>query len=288
MMQSSNSLCKSDLFRSGILHVILLIIVVSGGYVQNRKVFLDVQLVSSASNTSSNNITPIKAGLIDQKEVQQAVKRQERLFSEKIVREKQLVQQEQKIAKLAAQSEQEAKKNKAAQDALKKERDLFKKEQENLQKTANKLKQQQQELLSQQAKLDQLRQQALKLRQQNDNIDHKKKKINNNLDNNTGDSLEIMQNTIQGYYNKMYTKIINNRKVTTLFPENLECVVTVKLLSNGQLATVKLDRSSGNAAYDAFSEQAIYKSAPFDIPQDPQLNREFVNNEHVFTFIAEH
>lgn len=287
MMQSSGSLCRSDLFRSGILHVMLLIIVVSSGYVQNRKVFLDVQLVGNASN--SNNITPIKAGLIDQKEVQQAVKRQERLFSEKIVREKQLVQQEQKIAKLAAQSEQEAKKNKAAQDALKKERDLFKKEQENLQKTANKLKQQQQELLSQQAKLDQLRQQqALKSRQQNENIDHKKKKINNNLDNNTGDALEIMQNTIQGYYNKMYTKIINNRKVTTLFPENLECVVTVKLLSNGQLAIVKLDRSSGNAAYDAFSEQAIYKSAPFDIPQDPQLNREFVNNEHVFTFIAEH
>ena len=285
-MQSSKSLCRSDLLKSGILHVILLIIVVSGGYVQNRKVFLDVQLVSNTSNT--NNITPIQAGLIDQMEVQQAVKRQERLFSEKIAREKQLVQQEQKIAKLAVQSEQEAKKNKAAQDALKKERDLFKKEQENLQKTANKLKQQQQELLSQQAKLEQLRQQALKSRQQNDNIDHKKKKINNNLYNNTGDSLEIMQNTIQGYYNKMYTKIINNRKVTTLFPENLECIVTVKLLANGQLAMIKLDKSSGNAAYDAFSEQAIYKSAPFDIPQDPQLNKEFVNNEHVFTFIAEH
>jgi len=56
------------------------------------------------------------------------------------------------------------------------------------------------------------------------------------------------------------------------------------MLSNGQLALVRIDKSSGNSAYDAFSEQAIYKSAPFEMPKDPIVNQELAELEHIFDF----
>lgn len=272
-MQINRYLLTTDLFKSIILHLILLIIVISGSYAHNKKVFLQVKLTNNATtaNTASD-IKPVTANLIDQQAVEQAVKKQEKLFAEKVARERQLVQQEQKIAKLKLQSEEEAKKNKLEQDALKKERELFKKEQDNLQKTLSKLKQQQQDLLSQQAKLKQ------------QNIDNQKKKVNNNT---TGILSEQEQDVVQNYRNKMYTKIVNNRKDTALFPSFLECKIAVKLLSDGRLASEKLITSSGNAAYDALSEQAVYKSAPFELPLDPKLIKEFTDNEYVFSFVVE-
>ena len=104
--------------------------------------------------------------------------------------------------------------------------------------------------------------------------------------NNVGETADFLQTEIQSYYSKMKDKIISNRKVTTFFSENLECTVKVKILSSGQLGLVKLEKSSGNAAYDAFSEQAIYKSAPFDMPEDPKINKELVEQELEFGFPA--
>ena len=203
-------------------------------------------------------------------------------------------------------TEQEVKKTKQEKEELKKDKDALKKEQENLQKMVNQFKQQQQELLTQQAKLEQLKQENLKkklLTQQansaNQNqLNHQGKlapKIpNQNQNSNTssisggvaGNTADLLQTEIQVYYNKMLEKIISNRKVTTFFPEHLECAVRVKILPNGNLASIKLDKSSGNMAYDAFSEQAIYKSAPFDMPGDPKANKELVEHELEFVFSA--
>lgn len=278
-MQVNMYLLTTDMFKSIILHLILFIIVISGNYVNNKKVFLEVKLTNNATTDSAtSDIKPVKASLIDQQAVDQAVRRQEKLFAEKVAREKQLVQQEQKIAKLKLQSEEEAKKNKLEQDALKKERDLFKKEQDNLQKTLSKLKQQQQDLLSQQAKLDQLKQKNLTAQQ---SIANQKKKVNNNTN---SVALEQEQDVVQNYRDKIYTKIVNNRKDTSLFPTFLECTIAVKFLADGQLASVKLIKSSGNSAYDALSEQAIYKSVPFELPLDPKLNKEFTDYELNFDF----
>ena len=87
------------------------------------------------------------------------------------------------------------------------------------------------------------------------------------IDSNQTSNLQAMQSMIQtemsNYHAKWHTEIVNNRKRTMFFPENLTCSVRIKVLPSGQLALVKIDKSSGNMAYDAFSEQAIYKSAPF-------------------------
>jgi len=148
-MQNNNPLTKADLIQAIIMHILLLTIIIVNGYVQNKKTFLDLKLINSSTLTKPNEpntaTAPIKASLVDHKEIQQAVKRQEKVFADKVAREKKLEQQEQKIAKLTALSEQTAKKTKEEQDTLKKEKEALKKEQENLQKTANKIKQQQQE-----------------------------------------------------------------------------------------------------------------------------------------------
>lgn len=258
-MQDNSNYTKNDVLKSILIHSILLISVIFGNYWQDKKVFLDLKPINNQGNISD---TPIKASLVDHKEVQLAIKRQEKAFIDRVAKEKKLEQQEQKIAKLASLAEQEANK-------LKQEKESLKKEQENLQKLISKVAQQKQELAAQQNKLSQLKQQ-----------ESAKKKNLNNLNS------IIDGSDIQSYHNKMYTKIINNRKVTSLFPDHLECSVRVKLLSNGQLNLVKLDKSSGNQAYDAFSEQAIYKSAPFEMPEDPKLNKELVEIEHVFIFTA--
>jgi membrane protein involved in colicin uptake len=267
-MQDNSNYTKNDVLKSILIHSILLISVIFCNYWQDKKVFLDLKPINNQANISE---TPIKASLVDHKEVQLAIKRQEKAFIDRVAKEKKLEQQEQKIAKLASLAEQEANK-------LKQEKESLKKEQENLQKLISKIAQQKQELAAQQNKLSQMKQQeAIKKK----NLNNINSGINTSTNNSISDGSEI-----QSYHNKMYTKIINNRKVTSLFPEHLECSVRVKLLPNGQLNLVKLDKSSGNQAYDAFSEQAIYKSAPFEMPEDPKLNKELVEIEHVFIFTA--
>ena len=49
------------------------------------------------------------------------------------------------------------------------------------------------------------------------------------------------------------------------------CEVQFRLLVDGNVASVKVIKSSGNAAYDESAKMAVYKAAPFDIPNDKDL-----------------
>lgn len=261
----------------------------------------------------------VQANLVDHKMVQQAVKRQELQAADKVIREKKLQQQEQQLAQLTKMAEQEMLKAKQEVQKAKLDRDKLKKEQESLQQEANKLKNQSKELLSQQEKLEQIKRQYQQAQQaQKKNLEQNQTQLSSaanglanpssalsqssvqsNQSNNkvstgslqqgsSGSSLSASSSTIQTelgkYHVKWHTEIVNNRKRTMFFPDNLMCSIKMKVLSSGHLASVKIERSSGNLAYDSFSEQAIYKSAPFDMPQDPLINKELVDTEHVFDF----
>ncbi|THD04495.1 protein TolA [Panacagrimonas perspica] len=63
-------------------------------------------------------------------------------------------------------------------------------------------------------------------------------------------------------------------------PSGLRCVAQIDILPNGEVISVKIIRGSGNAAFDASVENAIYKSSPLPLPSDPkafqrQLQPEF-------------
>ena len=59
-------------------------------------------------------------------------------------------------------------------------------------------------------------------------------------------------------------------------PENAEAIFIVTVLPGGAVMDgVKLEKSSGNAAYDSAAERAIYKAQPLPMPQDEAVARMF-------------
>lgn len=310
---------NKDLLKSILTHGLIVCCIILVSFFENRKTFSDIrggqpQSVTRSENKQFNAEKPIvQANLVDHKMVQQAVKRQELQAADKVIREKKIQQQEQQLAQLTKMAEQEMLKAKQEVQKAKLDRDKLKKEQENLQQEANKLKNQSKELLSQQEKLEQLKRQYQQAQQaQKKNLEQNQTQLRaanslanqgsvapNQSSNNkvstdnhqqglSGSSLSASSSTIQTelskYHVKWHAEIVNNRKRTMFFPDNLMCSVKMKVLPSGHLASVKIERSSGNLAYDSFSEQAIYKSAPFEMPQDPLINKELVDTEHVFDF----
>jgi myosin heavy subunit len=313
---------NKDLLKSILTHGLIVCCIILVGFFENRKIFSDIRGGQSQSVTRSENQqfntekSIVQANLVDHKMVQQAVKRQELQAADKVIREKKIQQQEQQLAQLTKMAEQEMLKAKQEVQKAKLDRDKLKKEQESLQQEANKLKNQSKELLSQQEKLEQLKRQYQQAQQaQKKNLEQSQTQLKsaaNSLSNqssvqanqssnnkvstdnhqqgSSGSSLSASSSTIQTelskYHVKWTTEIVNNRKSTMFFPDNLMCSVKMKVLSSGHLASVKIERSSGNQAYDSFSEQAIYKSAPFEMPQDPLLNKELVDVDHVLEFLS--
>ena len=105
-----------------------------------------------------------------------------------------------------------------------------------------------------------------------------------NSNNSTLNNPGSIKNEVSNYNAKWKNEIINNRKKIMFFPNNITCSFKIKLLPNGHLALVKIEQSSGNLAYDKFSEQAIYKSAPFEMSEDPVLNKELLSQELIIDF----
>jgi colicin import membrane protein len=316
-----NSSINQDLLKSAVTHGLMLFIILATSFIQHKKNFINIsgktsngqkqQIISNGikdnkfiNNQSLANDKPIiQASLIDHKMVDEAIKIQENQATEKKIKEQNIQQQEQKLAKLTKALEQEV--VKAKQD-----RENLKKAQESLQKEATKLKNQSKELLQQQEKLKKIEQQQQQKQKQSGSAQKKSleqanqqekqvnlnKKMqtdnkqadsgNNNLVGNgfmPGGSLTL-DSKLSSIYSRWYADVVNNRKRTMFFPDNLICTIKVKVLPSGYLDYVKMEKSSGNKAYDHFSEQAIYKSAPFFMPEDPDLVKELVETEHMLDF----
>ncbi|MEW6312876.1 MAG: cell envelope integrity protein TolA [Pseudomonadota bacterium] len=73
------------------------------------------------------------------------------------------------------------------------------------------------------------------------------------------------------YKDRIMSKI---RRYVVLPPDlsgNPQAEYRVTLLPGGDVMNAKLTRSSGNAAYDAAVERAIYKAQPLPLPPDPAM-----------------
>jgi colicin import membrane protein len=73
------------------------------------------------------------------------------------------------------------------------------------------------------------------------------------------------------FVDEMRQSVFNNRTLSSAFPPELVCKIQVKLLPDGSVHDVRILQSSGNAAYDAMGEEAVYKAAPFNMPEDKEL-----------------
>ena len=290
---------SKDFFKSTVFHVIIIIVIGVVSFLQSRLMFFSPKKISIPKNAivdSKNHpqsSSQVKANLIDHSMVQQAIKRQELQIAEKINKEKKLEQQAQQVSSLKKAAEQEALKAKQEMQKAREYKKQLEKEYNELQESTKKLKQQakalslEQEKLKQQAEA-QAKVKALEIEKKKNqkSLANKAEDVKNSeiVDNNNSNNLGFIENEIIHYYAKWKNEIINNRKKIMFLANDMTCAVRIKLLPNGHLALVKIEKSSGNLAYDKFSEQAIYKSAPFEMPQDPALNKELASTEHIIHF----
>ncbi len=78
---------------------------------------------------------------------------------------------------------------------------------------------------------------------------------------------------ISGIVSQYKSQILNSIGQNWLVPggvsKNMQALFVVHLAPGGVVLSVKLVRSSGNAALDQSAQVAIYKSSPLPVPQDP-------------------
>ncbi len=70
-------------------------------------------------------------------------------------------------------------------------------------------------------------------------------------------------------------KVARNWNVTVTGQNDIEAEVNVRLTASGEVISVKLIRSSGNAVFDRSVENAVYKASPLPIPQERGVNEQF-------------
>lgn len=84
------------------------------------------------------------------------------------------------------------------------------------------------------------------------------------------------QGEVARYTDLIRAKIKNNIVTPPDVAANAEAIFRVVVLPGGSVMdNVKLEKSSGNAAYDSAAERAIYKAQPLPLPQDPAIARLF-------------
>jgi colicin import membrane protein len=88
------------------------------------------------------------------------------------------------------------------------------------------------------------------------------------------------------YVGEIKHRIIENRTISAAFPPDLICEIQIKLLPDGSVYDVRIIKSSGNVAYDSISEAAVYKAAPFNMPEDKELVSRLRDSNIVWIFVA--
>ena len=83
-----------------------------------------------------------------------------------------------------------------------------------------------------------------------------------------------------------YTTAIHGRvrRFFNILPnfEGLICVLDIRLLPDGNVATVSVQKSSGNEVFDRHAENAVRKSAPLPVPDEPQIFKKMRRISFVF------
>lgn len=81
----------------------------------------------------------------------------------------------------------------------------------------------------------------------------------------------LVESEVEKYRAEFAAAIEENRILSGVFAPNLQCKLRIMLLPDGSIMSVKVLESSGNPAFDDLSASAVYKSAPFEMPQDQEL-----------------
>lgn len=82
---------------------------------------------------------------------------------------------------------------------------------------------------------------------------------------------QFIKDEVERYRQEFALAIESNRILSSAFPSEATCKIRIKLLPDGSVLSISILESSGFAAYDQMSETAIYKAAPFPMPEDKEI-----------------
>jgi colicin import membrane protein len=80
-------------------------------------------------------------------------------------------------------------------------------------------------------------------------------------------------------------KVQNSWRRPAGSPPGLSCVIQVKLIPGGEVASAKVVQSSGDALFDRSVETAVLKASPLPLPDDPAMFKYF--REINFRFVPD-
>ncbi|MGA1864154.1 MAG: energy transducer TonB [bacterium] len=203
---------------------------------KNNKIIYPIRLIEIAESSPKPQVTKLPP------------KKQERLVK-KAEKPKPEV-----IPKKVSQKPQEPKKGVPVKKEIKKEKPPVKKEQKEVNEEANK----------QAIKKDEEK----KVSQAIEEIKRKRALASKEKEGDSEESKEFVERQLQIYAAKIYHLIKSNWTIQT-FPkdmENVEAILVIRLNPKGELADVRLEKTSGFNHYDESIIRAIKKTAPFPPP----------------------
>jgi len=242
---------KDKLFNSFGLSLTLHVVIIS-------LVFVSVGTQLPAEKPLEINLHPdapenqhtIRAGVIDGKAVEAAYKKQ--ILAEKKRKEKIIAEQKkaERIKREAAEAKKAAELAKAQK--LKAEAEA-KKVAEEAKRIAVAKEKARQELIKKkeaEAKAAALKAKQEKLRAERESF---------------------IKTEVQRYVAEIAADIEENRIISSIFDGAMVCKIRIQLLPDGSILSASIVESSGNPAYDEMSQSAVYKSAPFEMPEDKEI-----------------
>lgn len=131
------------------------------------------------------------------------------------------------------------------------------------------LAQSEQDRKAKQEELDKLIADTEKSARESERIQERRAKMRSELD-------EATKSEVAKYKELIQAKISRNIIMPPDVADNAEAIFLITVLPGGSVMdNVKLEKSSGNTAYDNAAERAIYKAQPLPMPQDAELSRMF-------------
>lgn len=224
----------------------------------------------------------VQATLIDKRAADLALQRQlaaEKLKRDKIIEQQQKIEQQRLEIEQAKQDAEQAKESAlelAKQKQAKLEATKVAAEKKATQERDMQIKKQvaaQQQQLRKEAQEKQIKQQAV-AKQQADVLAKQQAKaaaVKSEHNRMLAEQQAILASEVEKYRAEFAAAIEENRIISAVFATELRCKLRIMLLPDGSLLSIKVLESSGNPAYDEMSTSAIRASAPFTMPDDPEL-----------------
>ncbi len=85
----------------------------------------------------------------------------------------------------------------------------------------------------------------------------------------------LSRGIVNKYVALIARKIERNWRQPLDAPRDLQCKIDIRLRSTGEVVSVKIAESSGNASFDRSVETAVRKASPLPVPKDSVIFKEF-------------